>query len=63
MKKTFLFLLSLYTFTFLTSCGSDDEGKKITCVQITTPGDFHKITWDKVGNLEALYDQRFEGFF
>ncbi len=60
MKRTFLFFLSLYTFTFLTSCGGEEEGKKITCVQVTTPGEFHKITWDKIGDLEALYDQRFE---
>ena len=59
MKNITILSLILSIFCLTLGCGSDDE-KKITCVKVKNTNDAHKLTWDKIGNLDALYDQRFE---
>jgi hypothetical protein len=54
-----LLLLVFAACVALSSCGSDNK-PKITCVKVKELADFETITWDKIGDLQPLVEQKFE---
>ena len=55
-----LFYLLLPVFVLLSACGNEVKKPKVTCVKIKDFPEFETLAWEKVGDIQALVDQRFE---
>jgi hypothetical protein len=51
------FILAFFSFS---ACKNDSDKNTITCVKIKELTEFETITWEKVGDLQAVVDTRFE---